>query len=141
MLFNETQIRGITTELQVAQKFIEAGYIVSVPYGNNSRYDLLVDTDNNIYRIQVKHASLNENGSYTVETCNKVATTTQRRVKNYTKEDIDCFATIIENQLVVIPVEWVGNSRSKIFRTELPKQGNTSQCNLIQNFTKEKYIL
>lgn len=140
MLLNEKQIYGITTELEVALKFIEKGYIVSVPYGNNSRYDLLVDTDSNIYRIQVKHASLNENGSYTIDTCNKVATTTQRKVKYYTKEDIDFIASIIENQLVLLPVELISGSRSKIMRTSLPTKGSTSKCNLIQDFTMEKYI-
>ena len=75
MLFNQKQIYGITTELIVAQKFIEKGYIVSIPYGNNSRYDMIVDTDKNCYRIQVKHASINTNGSYTVNTSNTVSTT------------------------------------------------------------------
>lgn len=141
MLFNTAQINGITTELEVALKFIERGYIVSVPYGNNSRYDLLVDTDNNIYRIQVKHASLNENGSYTIDTCNKVATTTDRKVKHYTKADIDFIASIIEGQLVLLPVELIENSRSKVMRTSLPTKGSISKCNLIQDYTMEKYIL
>lgn len=134
------QIHGITTELEVALKFIEKGYIVSVPYGNNSRYDLLVDTDTHIYRIQVKHASLNENGSYTIDTCNKVATITQRKVKHYTKEDVDFIASIIENQLVLLPVELIQNSRSKVMRTSLPEKGNTANCNLVQNYSMEKYI-
>lgn len=141
MLFNDNQICGITTELQVAQKFIEAGYIVSVPYGNNSRYDLIVDTDTHMYRVQVKHASLNSNGSYTVSTCNKVSTTTQHKVKCYTKEDVDCIATIIENQLVILPIEWVGGARSKVMRVELPKSGTKSTCNLIKDFTMEKFII
>lgn len=141
MLFNENQIRGITTELQVAQKFIEAGYIVSVPYGNNSRYDLIVDTDNKLYRVQIKHASLNDNGSYTIDTCNKVATATQRKIKYYTKEDIDCIASIIENQLVILPIDFIENTRSKTMRVTLPEKGATSHCNLIQNYTMEKYII
>ena len=37
-MFNETQIKGIKCELECALKFIEAGFIVSVPYGNTSRY-------------------------------------------------------------------------------------------------------
>lgn len=141
MLLNEKQITGITTELEVAMKLIELGYIVSVPYGNNSRYDLLVDTDNNIYRIQVKHAKQNSNGSYTIKTANSVSTTTKRTVKHYSKNDVDFIITIIENQLVVIPVEIVVNSESKVFRTELPQYGSKSNCNLIQDYTVERYII
>lgn len=141
MRFNQKQIYGITTELIVAQKFVEKGYIVSIPYGNNSRYDMIVDTDTDCYRIQVKHASVNDNGSYTVITSNTVNTTTKSLRKYYTKEDIDFIVTIIEDQLVVIPVEMIEHSQSKIFRTVLPQYGAKSNCNLIEDFTAERYIL
>ena len=140
-LFNEKQIKGITTELSCMQKFIELGYIVSVPYGNNSRYDLLVDNGKTIWKVQCKTAKLNENGSYTIQTCNKVSTTTQRKTKHYTKEEIDFIISIINNQLVVIPVEFVENSTSRVFRVELPKYGTKSNCNLIQDFTVEKFLI
>ena len=140
MLFNQKQIYGITTELIVAQKFIEKGFIVSIPYGNNSRYDMIVDTDTDCYRIQVKHASLNDNGSYTVNTSNTVSTTTKYSRKYYSKNDVDFIVSVIEDQLVVIPVEMIEHSQSKIFRTELPKFGTKSNCNLIEDFTVERYI-
>ena len=140
MLFNQKQIYGITTELIVAQKFIEKGYIVSIPYGNNSRYDMIVDTDKNRYRIQVKHASINDNGSYTVNTSNTVTTASGNSKKYYTKGDVDFIVTVIEDQLVVIPVEMVEHSQSKIFRTVLPQYGAKSNCNLIEDFSVERYI-
>ena len=141
-LFNETQIKGLTTELKCMEKFIEYGFIVSIPYGNNSRYDLLLDGGNGKYiRIQCKTAHLNENGSYTINTANSVSTMTKRTVKHYDSTQIDFIASIIEEQLVIIPVNLISNSKSKIFRTELPKFGAKSSCNLIQDFTVEKYIL
>lgn len=141
-LFNETQIKGLTTELKCMEKFIGYGFIVSIPYGNNSRYDLLLDGGNGKYiRIQCKTAHLNENGSYTINTANSVSTMTKRTVKHYDSTQIDFIASIIEEQLVIIPVNLISNSKSKIFRTELPKFGAKSSCNLIQDFTIEKYIL
>ena len=141
-LFNETQIKGLTTELKCMEKFIEYGFIVSIPYGNNSRYDLLLDGGNGKYiRIQCKTAHLNENGSYTINTANSVSTMTKRTVKHYDSTQIDFIASIIEEQLVIIPVNLISNSKSKIFRPELPKFGAKSSCNLIQDFTVEKYIL
>lgn len=66
-------------ELECAIKFIEAGFIVSIPYGNTSRYDLLVDGGNNKYfRIQCKAASQNQNGSYIIYTANQQVTTTKK---------------------------------------------------------------
>lgn len=140
-LFNEKQIKGITTELICMQKFIELGYIVSVPYGNNSRYDLLIDNGKTIWKIQCKTASLNENGSYTIQTCNKVSTSTQRRTKHYTKDEIDFIVSLIDNQLVVIPVEFVENSTARSFRVKPPKYGSKTNCNLIEDFTVEKYLI
>lgn len=140
MLFNQKQIYGITTELLVAQKFIEKGYIVSIPYGNNSRYDMIVDTDKARYRIQVKHASINENGSYTINTSNTVCNASGNSRKYYTKEDVDFIVSVIKDTLVVIPVEMIEHSQSKIFRTELPKYGAKSNCNLIEDFSVERYI-
>jgi len=70
-----------------------------------------------------------------------VSTTNQVKTKHYTKNEIDFIVSIIENQLVVIPVELIENSVSKVFRTELPKFGAKSKCNLIQDFTVEKYML
>ena len=140
-LFNEKQIRGITTELICMQKFIELGYIVSVPYGNNSRYDLLVDNGKTIWRIQCKTAKLYDNGSYHIQTCNKITNATKRKTKHYTKDEVDFIASIIEDQLVIIPVELIENSTGKRFRTELPKFGTTGNCNLIKDFTVEKYLI
>lgn len=141
MLLNQKQIYGITTELIVAQKFIEKGFIVSIPLGNTSRYDMIVDTDKERYRVQVKHASLNDNGSYTINTSNNVSTTTQRYTKHYTKDDVDFIASVVEDQLVIIPVEEIENKKAKIFRTALPKYGSKSNCNLIEDYTVERYIL
>ena len=125
-LFNETQIKGLTTELKCMEKFIQYGFIVSIPYGNNSRYDLLLDCGNEHYiRIQCKTAHLNENGSYTINTANTVATASKHIVKHYDNAQID----------------FISNCKSKIFRTELPKFGSKSACNLIENYTVEKYIL
>ena len=141
-LFNESQIKGLTTELLCMQKFIEYGFIVSVPYGNNSRYDLLIDGGNNHYfRIQCKTAHLNDNGSYTVNVSNGVYTATKHTTKHYDENQIDFIATIIENYLVIIPVQMISTSKSKIFRVEIPKYGSKSTCNLIKDFTIEKYIL
>ena len=58
----------------------------------------------------------------------------------YSKNDVDFIVSVIEDQLVVIPVEMIEHSQSKIFRTELPKFGTKSNCNLIEDFTVERYI-
>lgn len=137
-LLSETLQKGLITELQSILFFVEKGFLVSIPYGNAGRYDLLVDNGQRIYRIQCKTAHKNENGSYTVNVSNSRMCSNGNVLKHYTKEQIDYVMTFIDQQAVFIPVESIENSKSKIFRTELPKYGAKSNCNLIQNFTYEK---
>lgn len=144
-LFNDTQIKGITCELECALKFIEQGFIVSVPYGNTSRYDLLVDGGNGKYfRVQCKTAHQNDNGSYTINTSNQQFTASSRKIKHYDNTQIEFICSIIEDQLVVIPVDFIANAKSKIFRSRnFPPLNNScsSTCNWIENYTLEKQIL
>lgn len=137
-LLSETLQKGLSTELQSILFFVEKGFLVSIPYGNAGRYDLLVDNGQQIYRIQCKTAHKNENGSYTVNVSNSRMCSVGNVLKHYTKDQIDYIMTFIEQQAVFIPVESIENSKCKIFRTELPKYGAKSNCNLIQNFTYEK---
>lgn len=139
-LLSETLQKGLTTELKSILFFVDKGFLVSIPYGNAGRYDLLVDNGQKIYRIQCKTAHKNENGSYTVNTSNSRMCSQGNITKHYTKNQIDYIITFIEEQAVFIPVEMIENSKSKIFRTELPQYGSKSTCNLIQNFTYDKFF-
>jgi hypothetical protein len=144
-LFNENQVKGMKCELECMLKFIEYGFIVSVPYGNTSRYDLLIDAGNQHYfRIQCKTACQQENGSYVIKTANSQFTANNRNTKNYTKNQVDFICSIVENNLVVIPVEMIENCRSKVFRSHnFPPLNNScnSTCNWIDDYTVEKQIL
>jgi hypothetical protein len=132
-------------ELECIIKFIENGFIVSIPYGNTSRYDLLVDAGNNKYfRIQCKNAHKKENGSYIIQTVNKQYTSTSKNIKHYTEDQIDFICSIVENQLVVIPVELIKECKSKAFRSKKNPPLNKScisTCNWIEDYTIENQIL
>ena len=139
-LLSETLQKGLTTELQAILFFVDKGFLVSIPYGNAGRYDLLVDNGQKIYRIQCKTAHKNENNSYTINVSNSRMCSNGNVVKHYTKDQVDYIMTFIEQQAVFIPVEAIENSRSKVFRAELPKYGTKSNCNLIKDFTYDKFF-
>lgn len=46
---------GEISEAKVVARLVELGYAVSIPFGNNQRYDLIVD-DGTLTRVQVKTA-------------------------------------------------------------------------------------
>ena len=132
--------KGNLTELQCLTAFTELGYTVSIPYGDCAKYDFIADINNKLYRIQCKTAHKNENGSYTVNVSNSRMCSNGNVLKHYTKDQIDYIMTFIEQQAVFIPVETIENSKTKIFRAELPKYGAKSNCNLIKNFTYDKFF-
>ena len=50
-------------------KLLEFGYCVSVPFGNNARYDMIADVDGKLIRIQCK-TGRTVNGTVSFNTCN-----------------------------------------------------------------------
>ncbi|HET6636810.1 MAG TPA: group I intron-associated PD-(D/E)XK endonuclease [Streptomyces sp.] len=48
--------RGELTEAVVLARLIEYGYSVSMPFGDNRRYDMVVDDGRQLHRVQVKTA-------------------------------------------------------------------------------------
>lgn len=46
-----TQAQGNITELLCITKFISMGFECSLPYGNQAKYDLIVDTGKELLRI------------------------------------------------------------------------------------------
>jgi hypothetical protein len=49
-----TKLKGDRSEVAVMAALINAGYSISVPFGENHRYDLLADDGERILRVQVK---------------------------------------------------------------------------------------
>ena len=50
----DTKRTGDISEMRVAIALVEAGYLVSKPYGENARYDLVADDGERLLRVQVK---------------------------------------------------------------------------------------
>ena len=60
MTVGNTKDRGDETEAKVIHELISSGYSVSVPFGDNDKYDLVVDDGKALYRIQCKTAWKNK---------------------------------------------------------------------------------
>ena len=135
-VFN-THFQGEITELQVAEAFLSLGYQVCKPLVSDSRYDFVVDINHRLYRIQVKTASLSEDGDYIEFKTQSSHTNTQRTVyHSYSAEDIDYFATIYNHQCYLVPINKVG-SRSFRLRLKPTKNGQIKNINFAENFKLE----
>ena len=102
-----TQKKGAVTELQVASYLINLGYTVSSPFNPDSKYDLILDVNNELLRLQVKTSRLSTTTSNSIvfncrSTTKNVSNCKKRR---YTKEEIDYFATYWDQKVYLVPVE------------------------------------
>lgn len=102
-----TQYKGTITELQVATYLLSLGYNVSQPLTQDSKYDLIVDVDHKLLRLQVKTSRINEKTHGLSIKFNCRSTTNNVREckqRYYSDEDVDFFATWWNNQVYLVPV-------------------------------------
>lgn len=65
--------KGSLSEGKILAALLAAGYKVSVPWGQNTRYDLIADKDDSLYRIQCKTAWLDKDKTFltfNTQSCN-----------------------------------------------------------------------
>ena len=60
MAGENTKSIGDETEVAILHALVEAGWSVSIPFGDNDKYDLVVDDGESLYRIQCKTAWRNK---------------------------------------------------------------------------------
>lgn len=99
--------QGYMTELEFQRKAFEKGLIVSKPFGENWRYDFIIDTENDLYRVQVKSCTnkRNNRNGYRADICYGKKSGKNR--KAYDNKSIDFLAIYIipEEIWYIIPVE------------------------------------
>jgi hypothetical protein len=133
-----TKQKGNLTELQCLTAFVEQGCGVSIPYGDNSKYDFIADIDGRLFKIQVKTSSLkDENAIYF--SC-RTTHVNCKGVKNerYNEEDIDFFATYWEGKCYIVPIKEC--SVTKTLRFAPPKNGHTTNVSFAQDYLLAKQL-
>lgn len=109
---------GSITELLVIAELMKYG-IVSIPYGNNARYDCIFDFKNKRYRIQIKTANMLDAKRFIIPFKNKRLSANGSVSKTYTKDQVDFIATIVNGVVYMVPVTGdVVNSMT--FRLDYP---------------------
>lgn len=135
-----TKQKGNITEMECMLAFMRAGYKVSIPYGEDCKYDLIVDINNCLYRIQCKtsHALTNPEDGFKFKTRSIVITTHGAKTSEYSSEDIDYFATVYEGKCYLVPVGECGHE--KTLRYRYPANGQKKGISLAENYLMENMI-
>lgn len=127
--------KGNFTELRCIAACIENGCTVSIPYGENCKYDFIIDIEGLLVKVQAKTASLKATTIPAIEfycKCNH-RNATGITYTTYTPEDIDYFATFWKDKAYLIPASECSTKKS--LRLEKPEDYKPQ--NAIINFAED----
>ena len=125
--------RGNLTELQCITSFYELGHKVSIPYGENSRYDFIADIQGILIRVQVKTCHISDDGSSISFPCRSTRVNSNGCYHRlYTKEEIDYFCTYYNGKCYLVPVTEC--SKVKILRFLPTKNNQKGGVNYAQDY-------
>lgn len=125
-----TKFKGNLTELKCLIGFMSLGFDCSIPYGDNSKYDMIVDTGDELLKIQCKSScnpirdGIRDLDAFHFSTITQTTNTKETIRKRYTDEQIDYFATCYEDKIYIVPVEEC--STDKTLRLKPPNSGSSA---------------
>jgi hypothetical protein len=127
--------QGEKSELAVASELMMKGYGVSFPFGHNHQYDLIVDKEGALYRIQVKTAKHEEGNRYYI----------QASADRYDENGVDLLAGYSEDEgsTFYIPIDEASGKRQRVTFTDLERMGsdeNRQQSNHISEYRFQEAI-
>ena len=108
--------KGDLAELKVAADLIDRGCRISIPFGEDSDYDLIAECDGQLHRIQVKHTR--SDGRTIIFRCRSHSLTRGkvRQTKHYTAKTIDWIAAYdrTTDRCYYCPSSELGAGRSEL---------------------------
>ena len=136
---DSTLIHGDINELQCILDFQKRGYYCSIPFSSSCRYDVVVDINNHLYRIQCKASTFNEIEGVIIMRAMRQTTNTKGTTKHvYSKDEIDYFYTSWNSYSFLIPVEEV--STAKYLRIKEPKNGIQETMSVASDYLLDNII-
>jgi len=115
--------KGIVGEIAALLELTKKRYIISLPYGDNASYDLIIDkNDGKLYRAQVKYTTPDEDGNIRIR-CGSSHGEWRHR---YTSDDIDLIIGYdpLSEKLYYIESSFLGTGRTSFSLRVNPTKDN-----------------
>lgn len=115
---------------------------VLIPFGDNARYDLVAEFNGKLNKIQVKYCGqMSSTDSVSCPCVSSTNHTTNKHLTDY-KNDVDymCFYLACWDELVMVPIEEIGDKKTISFRLTPPKTANQYKPNLVEDYRLDKIL-
>lgn len=122
--------KGNLSEAKFLADALDAGYPVLIPFGDGSRYDMVIDIEGSLKKVQVKTGRLREG---------KIIFQTTSNNKGYNRKsyhgEVDFLGVYCRDNdtSYLIPVAETGASQM-VLRLDKPKNNQSKGINLAENY-------
>jgi hypothetical protein len=136
-----SKMKGDISEARALFEFLKLGVPVSLPYGDNQRYDMIAEFNGKLNRIQVKTANQEENGSIICRCASSTNHTTNKREDVYTNQ-IDYFVFYNQKRdlIALVPIEETRGAKTIHLRIEPTKNNQKEGIRFFKDFSFKKFI-
>lgn len=135
-----TKRKGIITEESLKLWFLKHGCSVSVPIGDNDRYDFIIDINGKLLKMQSKTSNLTRKEGYlNFKTCSERYNSQGNTRVKYSPQEIDYFCTMHPEtgQVYIVPVEECGN---EFYLRLIPLEQKNNRIHIAENYEGEKFL-
>lgn len=131
---------GNITEAIILSEFIKYNITVLQPFGDNERYDLVIEVNSKFYRIQCKTAKLNENkGTIKLPCCSSAYHRGGKKQDYFNSIDYFAYYCPQNNKCYILPIEEASSSDSFLRITE-PLNNQKKSIRYEKNYLFENQI-
>lgn len=139
-----TQIRGLSTELKCLQDFTSLGLQCLLPFGDSCKYDIAVDIQGKIYKIQCKTShwvtdTAQEKVAFEIDTYSQTTNTRKTTKHKYSAEEVDYFYTYFEGQGYLVSIDEASGFKFR-WRYEYPVTGQKQGIHIASEYKVEEVI-
>jgi PD-(D/E)XK endonuclease len=128
--------KGDRTTLAVMMALRETGYAISIPFGENTRYDLLIDDGESIERVQCKTGRLRAGAVlFAVCSCYGHHRNPEQVRRDYQGE-VDYFAVFCPetDAVYLVPIEQIPTRVMGTLRVETPRNNQRKHVRWASDF-------
>lgn len=124
---------GQKSEAQILALFLKNNMKVLLPFGDNERYDLVVEEKGDFIRVQCKTGRFTDANTFLFKPCSTNWNT--KKSKTYTG-DIDIFAVYVRelDSVYVFSIKGIPNTSSCQIRLTKTKSGRIKGVRLAENY-------
>lgn len=135
-----TKRKGNKAESVILSEFVKNEIPVSLPFGDNEKYDLIIELKSKFYSVQVKHGNL-KNGVILVDLRHRIGVKRIKYETYYNKVDLIAVWCEQNNMSYLLPMDLFGNKILAILRITPPKKNSCiSKVFWAENFEFNKII-